>query len=356
MYYTWLVFCSVSTMLHNKKKCQLRIVLFTIWTFVFDAQYLASSLDDDLPARIGADGRRATTRARANTASPSLLRRPWSLCIRRGSSSPPPATEDAGGTAETSPLLRESASLSSSRPCDRRMRAGTTTTGEDLRMHLLNGRNNNTDGDDGAEHDDGVDVDGLYSQSINETTPTRCGGEDDDSSHRVEIFMGNTAFAAPREPDDPPDVEWFEWTCFVRPKHDSDLDLIESVAFTLHPTFSPSRVVVEAAAARADDGRFAVSRRGWCAFPVGVEVTDCNGVVHSFTHELSFVQRAGSPGGGSAVGTRRSRGGIARGWWWRGSVTDDVAVVGVECHFDVENFSTMAVGAHTGWSTLTAGS
>jgi transcription initiation factor IIF auxiliary subunit len=193
---------------------------------------------------------------------------------------------------------------------------------EDLRVPLLHSDEHRDDNmNDFVEGDD---------ESIVCAKHMHIGNYNDDFDYRrmVTIFVGNTAFAAPREPGDPTDVEWFEWTCFVRPKHHTDIHLIESIAFTLHPTFCPHRVVVDAAAACADDGRFAVSRRGWCAFPVGVEVTDCHGHVHYFSHDLCFQRRSEDA---TAGGTRR-RESLFR----RRQKETGIAVIGVEYFFEIE--------------------
>lgn len=108
-----------------------------------------------------------------------------------------------------------------------------------------------------------------------------CGGERYPPQN-AEVIIGNTARSARK-------LHWFEWTCFVQPKRPADAAVIASVAFILHPTFSPHRIVVNAEAARENGGRFAVTRRGWGTFQVGVEITDCNGHVSAFSHELSFA-------------------------------------------------------------------
>lgn len=111
-----------------------------------------------------------------------------------------------------------------------------------------------------------------------------CDGEKDQSPlGGVEVIIGNTARSARK-------LHWFEWTCFVQPKRPADAAVIASVAFTLHPTFSPDRIVVSGEAARENGGRFAVTRRGWGTFQVGVEITDCNGRVSTFSHDLSFAR------------------------------------------------------------------
>jgi hypothetical protein len=117
--------------------------------------------------------------------------------------------------------------------------------------------------------------------------------------HTVDIVVGNTATPLPKASDGGENTAWFEWTCFVRPTRPVDADLITSVEFALHPSFHPSRVLVTTAAVARAGATFAVTRKGWGTFVVGVKVTARDGHVHEFSHELIFTE------GGESTTSRR---------------------------------------------------
>lgn len=70
------------------------------------------------------------------------------------------------------------------------------------------------------------------------------------------------------------------WKVFVR-QADNTTTLIDQVEFKLHPTFTPSSVVVRKAP-------FEVERLGWGTFDVGVHVKWLNGNTSILKHSLRF--------------------------------------------------------------------
>lgn len=59
--------------------------------------------------------------------------------------------------------------------------------------------------------------------------------------------------------------------------------MIQSVTFTLHPTFSTPVVVVSSPP-------FELARRGWGTFEIGIDVLLKNGKLLKTSHNLSFNQ------------------------------------------------------------------
>lgn len=72
---------------------------------------------------------------------------------------------------------------------------------------------------------------------------------------------------------------WYDWTAFVE-KCDGD-STIDSVTFDLHPSFTPKSVTVRAPP-------FAISRRGWGAFPLRITIQLRCGERFSVAHKLDL--------------------------------------------------------------------
>ena len=85
------------------------------------------------------------------------------------------------------------------------------------------------------------------------------------------LTIGNTVKGA-RE-------QMVEWTAFVA----GDVGDVAEVQFALHPTFTPSTVVVAQAP-------FAITRSGWGEFDIGVRVVLRGGATHSYKHHLCLSE------------------------------------------------------------------
>jgi NAD-dependent SIR2 family protein deacetylase len=92
----------------------------------------------------------------------------------------------------------------------------------------------------------------------------------------TEVQLAISNIAIPCQDDD-----YVSWTLRVKPVDDRHNDLIDSVVFDLHPTFSPSSLQVKKAP-------FSINRRGWGTFEVKISVYDIRGHAHHFSHHLTF--------------------------------------------------------------------
>ncbi len=78
-------------------------------------------------------------------------------------------------------------------------------------------------------------------------------------------------------------TDWFEWCVFIADEK-KILEQIESVEYTLHPTFpNPVRRVKER------EHRFALFSSGWGGFEIGLEIEWKDGAHTSTTHFLTLA-------------------------------------------------------------------
>ncbi|KAL0486681.1 YEATS family protein [Acrasis kona] len=74
-----------------------------------------------------------------------------------------------------------------------------------------------------------------------------------------DVFIGNAHSVRPRNGED-----WHEWRLFVRMRDEDNIeDYIDKVVVKLHPTFTPSTVVLS-------DPPFEMKRLGWGVFNIKV--------------------------------------------------------------------------------------
>ena len=76
--------------------------------------------------------------------------------------------------------------------------------------------------------------------------------------------------------------QWWKWSLWIEGS-DDDLDQIQSVTYTLHPTFpEPIRTVTDRAS------KFQLRRSGWGIFLIPVQVRLKNGRTVKLEHQLQF--------------------------------------------------------------------
>ncbi len=77
----------------------------------------------------------------------------------------------------------------------------------------------------------------------------------------------------------------WDWTVFIQAPEEV-LDQVDSVEYTLHPTFfDPVRIVDERG---TGPYAFSLSRTGWGTFGIKIRVFLKNGRIHYLTHLLRF--------------------------------------------------------------------
>ena len=76
---------------------------------------------------------------------------------------------------------------------------------------------------------------------------------------------------------------WWNWSLFIQGS-DADLEQIESVTYTLHPTFpKPIRTVRDRAS------KFQLQCAGWGVFTIPIEVRLKDGSAIKLEHDLQFT-------------------------------------------------------------------
>ena len=77
--------------------------------------------------------------------------------------------------------------------------------------------------------------------------------------------------------------QWWQWSLWIQGS-DRDLDRIESVTYTLHPTFpQPIRTVTNR------ESKFQLQCAGWGVFAIPIEVHLKSGETIELQHELQFT-------------------------------------------------------------------
>ncbi len=123
----------------------------------------------------------------------------------------------------------------------------------------------------------GADEADVQEEEVDEGNAKLMGDDGDDEmevdqqAQKRTLIIGNRCREIPRKNSG--EQALYEWEMYVKggPAADDGSDFVESVEYTLHPTFSPSRVTV------TSEPGFILKRVGWGVFKVGVCIRFKNG-------------------------------------------------------------------------------